>query len=765
MGPSNEVGPPATQPEGTDTTTNTSAQPNASDRQHLDVAPEQLTGHDSARHLHELGMHVFPVDHPNQPECIGKHGPDSPCDGDRGKHPAVKWGTWAHTVTPQMIDGAWGKYRGLANIGVACGPSNLVVLDEDQHGELERWCTAYGITLPDTYTVSTGRGRHLYFYWDHRIQRISNSPKAVDGFKIDVRGDGGFAVAEGSRHANGQLYVGNGQPIAGLPAEVAELLLAGGQPELGAADTGQQQESVAGVVEPVDYNTAKIGFRKRHISLVAYSGRLRGKGLDYREAEVLLRERWLLCEQPEGQIPEAKFHSPDVPDPITWEQAKARLRDVFTRYPAGSNLNGAEYADPGDSGESPVGQLDVSHLEGDFWGRRPSLTTVYDGALARMCSPWAVLAHCAARVLALAKPRLVLPPLVGGKGSLNWFAAIAASSGGGKGSAARVARELVDEHVLTRNLGSGEGLIDAYIKTPGTAKTEPELYDSVMFVADEIDTLAALSARTGATLPSMLRSAFTGDTLGFSNRKASSLHLKENTYRLTLVVNVQPGRAGALMGDIHGGMLQRFMWFPGVDARISAEVADFPADKLTLPRWVGFWANGCELAVPVEAARRIREERVKSQRGEQSHLDTHALFVREKFAYALAALDGRDEMSGEDWELAGIAAAVSDHTRTWVAAQLEKTRHDEAAELGELRGVAAEAADNQKLIEQTRRVQRVRRWLLGKLDEAPGNRMTNRELTQKITSRDRPALPAALKSAADLGLIRLADDQVTWVKL
>ena len=69
---------------------------------------------------------------------------------------------------------------------------NLVVLDEDQAAELDKWCVAYGITLPATREVSTGRGRHLDFNWDHGKQAIGNGSKAFDGFKIDVRGKGGW---------------------------------------------------------------------------------------------------------------------------------------------------------------------------------------------------------------------------------------------------------------------------------------------------------------------------------------------------------------------------------------------------------------------------------------------------------------------------------------------------------------------------------------------------------------------------------------------
>src|SRR5271166_3674001 len=318
------------------------------------LTADQLTGHSSARNLHDRGLHVFPVDHPNHPQCIGKHGPDTPCDGQRGKHPAVKWGVWAHTVTPQMIDLEWDKYRGLANIGVACGPSQLVVLDEDAAGEIERWCVTYGITLPDTYTVTTGRGGHLYYRWDHSVTRIGNSEKAMKGFKINVRGDGGFAVGEGSRHADGHLYTGNGHEIAALPAKAATLLLAGatianGKPH---QDAGQDREQR----DDRDHNNDKIGFHHRHNGLVAYAGRLRGKDLDYQEALPVFRARWLLCEQPEGLIPEAKFHSTPPPDcnyPVTWEEAEAKLRDVFGRYPGGQNLNDDTTTAGNDTEESP----------------------------------------------------------------------------------------------------------------------------------------------------------------------------------------------------------------------------------------------------------------------------------------------------------------------------------------------------------------------------------------------------------------------------
>ena len=101
-------------------------------------------------------------------------------------------------------------------------------------------------------------------------------------------------------------------------------------------------------------------------------------------------------------------------------------------------------------------------IEEQFWTSRPSLTLIYDAALSQMCSPWAVLACCAARTLALVPPHVTLPAIIGGEGSLNWFAALVAKSGGGKGAANAVATKLVPGDIITRGAGSGEGMIEAY---------------------------------------------------------------------------------------------------------------------------------------------------------------------------------------------------------------------------------------------------------------------------------------------------------------
>lgn len=401
---------------------------------------------------------------------------------------------------------------------------------------------------------------------------------------------------------------------------------------------------------------------------------------------------------------------------------------------------------------------DILDTEQDFWTRRPSLKQIYEAALTRMCSPWAVLAHCTARALALVPPRIVLPPIIGGPGSLNWFAAVATVSGGGKGAASAIGRALIPAPVATRNLGSGEGVIGAY-KPTQTEDENHEHHNSVMFLADEIDTVTALGARTGSTMMGVLRSGFSGETLGFSYiARGRNTHLDAHTYRMTLVISVQPSRGGALLGDHGGGTPQRFMWFPGTDPRITVAnaVDEFTPLPLTLPP-PSAWIDDQTLQIPGEARAYILDARARAARGELDAMDGHAVFCREKFAFALAVLDGRTRMTSEDWELSGIAAEVSAVTREWVTEEATRAADDDAAERGRLQGVAASAADDEKSYRTDRRVQRLARWVLDKLDAAGA--MTPGELRRGAAGRDRRWIDTAIQVLAAANLVSIGDDK------
>ena len=411
----------------------------------------------------------------------------------------------------------------------------------------------------------------------------------------------------------------------------------------------------------------------------------------------------------------------------------------------------------------PAARPVIESIEAGFWDTRESLNQVYTTAMARMCSPWAVLGRCAARALSQVRPNVVLPDLIGGPGSLNWFGAVVARSGGGKGAAAQCARVLVpNPDLIERNVGSGEGIIAAYGRTP-TDGEPSEFYESVMFNADEVDTLAALNSRTASTMLPILRSGFSGETLGFSYAaKDKRRHIPAGSYRMTLMLSVQPARAGWLLTDANGGTPQRFMWFPGTDSRIQRD-RPWPSGPLDLPP-PGAWQYPRTIELPPEAEDLILTEHVRRQRDDAAALDGHALFCRLKFAYALTVLDNRVEMTAEDWQLSGIAAAVSAWVRGQTLAAIEEAAHDEALERGGLRGVELHAADLQRLREGQEQVERRLAWIVRKLDEAGPDGLTTRALANKDNARSRPYHESALALGVERGLLRHVDGTTTWVR-
>jgi hypothetical protein len=172
--------------------------------------------------LATLGMHLFAVDHPDLPECIGRHAPDRPCNGERGKHPVPL--SWAKESTTCRVALHRAFGHGLRNIGIDCGPSRLVVLDEDSPSEMDQLCCDHRQPVPETLTVATGKGRHFYFRQPPELP-FTNAEGALRGYQMNVRGRGGYVVAPGSKHASGCTYdLLVAAPVALVPEWIAVLL-------------------------------------------------------------------------------------------------------------------------------------------------------------------------------------------------------------------------------------------------------------------------------------------------------------------------------------------------------------------------------------------------------------------------------------------------------------------------------------------------------------------------------------------------------------
>ena len=386
---------------------------------------------------------------------------------------------------------------------------------------------------------------------------------------------------------------------------------------------------------------------------------------------------------------------------------------------------------PGEAAE------ELTEIDGQFWAARESLTAIWAWSHGRYTSPWSALGVVLCRAIAQVPPWVTLPPIIGGKGSLNLFSALVGPSGGGKGASVSVASQILPNDIYTAKLGSGEGLV----KTFGTTRKEEGRYHTesirnrVMFGVDEVDTIAGLGSRLGSTLMPALRSLYAGESLGFGYADPTKrVDIPAHAYRATLYVGVQPGRAGALLSDSDGGTPQRFIWLPTTDPRIGSfhlEEPDFPNQLLSRENW-GNTAH--YFVIPNRVRDVLLENHIARQQGRGDALDGHALFTREKVAAALAVLDHRDAMTIEDWDLAGVVMTMSDRTREAIAAHLAALVDREAVEYGKRLGVTADVRDEAV---NDRKVARVRKQIIRALSRAEGNTLTQGRLLNKIAYRDR----------------------------
>jgi putative DNA primase/helicase len=259
-------------------------------------------------------FHVFPLDHPSHEWCqgVGKHH-NAHRDGDRGKHPACKWSEWS-TQDPETV----ARYfaGNTFNIGIDCGKSGILVVDEDAPDEFDKLCADLRVDIPHTFTVRTGKGRHFYFKQPAGTPH-GNKEGALRGYAVNIRGTGGYVVAPGSLHATGVIYetIADTDPTQ-LPGWLADALN---------GKTPRSYEAGATTDDKGWWRTGTIPDGKKHFALVAAAGWALRMGYTLDEATPLVREVWSRCE---GEV--------------AWDDADARLHDVYDRYEAGSRVEGVQ---------------------------------------------------------------------------------------------------------------------------------------------------------------------------------------------------------------------------------------------------------------------------------------------------------------------------------------------------------------------------------------------------------------------------------------
>ena len=172
------------------------------------------------------------------------------------KVPAISdWENAATTDAGQIRE--WWMARAW-NIGLATGPSGLLVIDLDLPADLrpasrpvgslrtlEELSAARGQLSPtSTYTVRTPSGG-LHLYFRQSVGAALRNTQGALGKLIDTRGHGGYVLAAGSRHTSGRTYdIAVQEPVAPLPAWLDEALAP--SPQVSHATRGRTVPAVGG---------------------------------------------------------------------------------------------------------------------------------------------------------------------------------------------------------------------------------------------------------------------------------------------------------------------------------------------------------------------------------------------------------------------------------------------------------------------------------------------------------------------------------------
>lgn len=208
------------------------------------------------------GCWVFPVRPGGKAPAAPAAHPAGSREGHACRGSCGRWGHGLHDAStdPTVVAAMWRRWP-TANIGVACGPSGLLVIDldtvtgspparvlrEQQPGEatpftvtdgaavLEWLCERCGGRLEDldTLTVATpSGGRHLYY----RAPDLGTGVRVTSGagmlsglgWGVDVRGWGGYVIVPPSTRPDG-VYQRAGGVLRPAPGWLLEALAAVGR--------------------------------------------------------------------------------------------------------------------------------------------------------------------------------------------------------------------------------------------------------------------------------------------------------------------------------------------------------------------------------------------------------------------------------------------------------------------------------------------------------------------------------------------------------
>lgn len=429
-------------------------------------------------------------------------------------------------------------------------------------------------------------------------------------------------------------------------------------------------------------------------------------------------------------------------------------------------------------------------LPEEFWNARPMFLHIRQAAHSRLIAPDGVFASALVRAATCMDWRMYLPAIVGRPQPLNLFAGLVAGPGGGKGASLDAAAELLpfvesfSHKVREISAGSGEGIVKKFFargeimnETTGkiAAGDWEQRYQGVMVRVDEGSMFGPLMKRQGQTTTETLRSGWSGETLGGSYADEDrGQRLERMSYRLCMVMGIQPEVAGFLFDDVYGGLPQRFVWLP-VQATEMPDLDNIPRHPGSLGWTPPSFSGNCEdsqtgdnrqqILVAPAIVREIQARHIEQQmgRGVIDPMNTHGNLAKLKVAAVLGGMDRRASINAEDWEIAGLIMETSMAVRRWMQHKVEISEADERrtrnAQHAERAIFVEEVVDDARTKRLAKRLYRYTRdAAMTKAAEGQPERAAWRDLANRFKSSERDNLTPALELALESDWVRRDGD-------
>ena len=335
----------------------------------------------------------------------------------------------------------------------------------------------------------------------------------------------------------------------------------------------------------------------------------------------------------------------------------------------GSNLRLSDTGSTGQVAPAAMQQPPAGlNLPDEFWESRGWLAHIRQAAWHRQMSADSILGAVITRYAAAIPTNYRIPAIIMAESTFDHISVLVAESSGGKSAAMSVSRELFPGPQQRKDIvwdyptPSGEGLVDAFFEMAPEADSKKlvnkKVKSAVHFSVDEALGLVEASGRQGATIGSVLCTAWSGGNPGQGNASAERKRVGMNpwTYRMSGLAAIQSSLGYRLLEDtfVEQGLSGRLVFFAAEDP----EVIHWK-DR---PEWPG------PLDFPVHPTvdttisydRAIEEEILEqnwlkqTKRVRIAPIDGHLNLVKLKLSGIFALMEGRKNVTPSDWDLAGI---------------------------------------------------------------------------------------------------------------